>query len=191
MPLIPAVDADLPALAILINAAYAGGDAAAYLDGDRTSPAALRSELAANPSAILYRYTTSAITSDSKGKDTKEEGHLRREEVPAGCVWVEPDSGSGRAETWSFSMLSVNPASQGSGIGKTILREAEDAVRAKGATRMRMTVVSRRHQLIAWYQRHGYNLTGEKEAYSAEDETLGAPSSDNLEFVVLEKVLVS
>jgi hypothetical protein len=52
-----------------------------------------------------------------------------------------------------------------------------------------MTVVSIRESLIAWYQRRGYHLTGERLPFPYDDERFGLPRRPDLEFVVLEKPL--
>jgi hypothetical protein len=53
----------------------------------------------------------------------------------------------------------------------------------------RLTVVSIRDSLIAWYERRGYRRTGETQAFPYEDRRFGTPLRDDLEFVVLEKRL--
>ena len=52
-----------------------------------------------------------------------------------------------------------------------------------------MTVIAQRHELIAWYERRGYRLTGERRPFPATDPRFGLPKRDDLEFVVLEKLL--
>ena len=55
--LTPAIDADLGAVAALVNRAYRADEGwtneSAYLAGQRTSTAALRADLAASPGAVL------------------------------------------------------------------------------------------------------------------------------------------
>jgi ribosomal protein S18 acetylase RimI-like enzyme len=59
-------------------------------------------------------------------------------------------------------MLSVSPELQGGGLGRTLIAAAEDHARTDwGATAMEMTVIERRAELIAWYERVGYRRTGE------------------------------
>jgi len=52
-----------------------------------------------------------------------------------------------------------------------------------------MTVIRQRPELIAWYERRGYRLTGERRSFPYGDERFGQPNRDDLEFVVLEKTL--
>jgi hypothetical protein len=49
-----------------------------------------------------------------------------------------------------------------------------------------MTVISIRRELIDWYIRHGYQLTGERKPFVVPDTRWGIPKQQ-LEFVVLEK----
>jgi hypothetical protein len=50
-----------------------------------------------------------------------------------------------------------------------------------------MTVISVRNELIQWYQRHGYEHTGETKPFP-NDPKFGIPKQ-SLEFVVLKKSL--
>jgi ribosomal protein S18 acetylase RimI-like enzyme len=84
-------------------------------------------------------------------------------------------------------MLTVRPDLQDRRLGRRLLEDAEAYVLARGARRIRMTVVAVRDTLIAWYERRGYRLTGEREPFPYEDQRFGAPNRDDLYFVVLEK----
>ena len=166
--LIIADDADLAAVAALVNSAYRGDTArqgwtheADYLDGQRTDEASLRAELAAKPDARLL-----LLQGDN--------------DVLLGCVWLEP----ARDGAWYLGMLTVRPDTQARQLGRTLLAAAEGLAREAGVRRMRMTVVSRRDTLIAWYERRGYVLTGEVLPFDH-----GEAPRDDLSFVVLEKPL--
>lgn len=92
-------------------------------------------------------------------------------------------------DAW-LGMLSVRPAQQGGGIGRRVVAAAESWVRANWhSRRMRMTVIVQRQELIAWYQRRGYRLTGETAPFYYGDERFGLPRRDDLSFVVMEKPL--
>jgi ribosomal protein S18 acetylase RimI-like enzyme len=87
-------------------------------------------------------------------------------------------------------MFAVSPALQGGGIGKTILAEAERQVRDRwGASRMEMTVLTQRADLIGWYERRGYARTGATEPFPYGDERFGLPRRPDLLFEVLAKAL--
>ena len=54
---------------------------------------------------------------------------------------------------------------------------------------MQMTVIAQRTELIAWYERRGYRLTGETKPFPYGDVSKGLPQRDDLAFVVLAKSL--
>lgn len=67
-----------------------------------------------------------------------------------------------RGKAAYFGMFAVRPELQGAGLGKVIIAEAEHTAREEwGVGEMHMTVISVRHELIAWYERRGYRRTGE------------------------------
>ena len=89
-----------------------------------------------------------------------------------------------------FGMFSVRPDSQGHGIGKRMLDEAERIAREElGVPSMRMTVIDVRNELIDYYARHGYRRTGIHKPFPYGDERFGTPLRDDLRFEVLEKAL--
>ena len=174
MPLIPAVDADLEAVADLVNSAYRGETSrqgwtteADYLDGQRTDAETLRRNLAADPQAAVLVFRDAA------------EGPL------LGTAWLEP----ARDGAWYLGMLTVRPDLQARQLGRTMLAGAEAAAADRGATRIVLTVVHIRDTLIAWYERRGYRLTGEGRPFPYGDESLGLPRRDDLTFVGMEKGL--
>ncbi len=75
-----------------------------------------------------------------------------------GCVNVA-HRGDGLAY---LGLLCVNPQIQARGIGKQLIAAAESTARDTfSADRIEMTVIDRRVELIAWYERHGYTRSGE------------------------------
>jgi len=82
-------------------------------------------------------------------------------------------------------MLSVDPDSQAKGIGKKLLRAAEDHAKKIGCTTVRMTVISVRKELIAWYERNGYQDTGDIKPFP-NDGRYGEHRQP-LQFLVLQK----
>ena len=87
---------------------------------------------------------------------------------------------------WDFS-LSIPRCK--SSIGRALLSSAEDFAKAHGARRIRMGVLNVREALIAWYERRGYERTGETEPFPYGDNRFGTPLRDDLEFVILRKQL--
>jgi GNAT superfamily N-acetyltransferase len=86
-------------------------------------------------------------------------------------------------------MLTVDPARQAGGIGKLIMAHCDDVARAWGCRRMRMTVISVRAELIAYYERRGYAKTGLSEPFPENDPRFGLPKVRGLTFVELAKAL--
>lgn len=86
-----------------------------------------------------------------------------------------------------LGMFSVDPETQGKGIGKIILRSAEEFARSVECTSIYMSVIAVRTELIDWYKRHGYKDTGERKPFM-EDGLTGKHLRD-LEFMTLEKPL--
>ena len=71
-----------------------------------------------------------------------------------------------------------------------MIAEAESlAVRDFFARTMEMTVIQQRLELIAYYERRGYALTGETRPFPLDDERFGLPVTRDLSFVVLAKLL--
>ncbi len=168
----PAVEADLQPLHALVTRAYRGDAArlgwtheADLLDGQRTDVEAL-AEVVGDPGKLILL--------------------ARHGGVLIGCVMLSrQDDGAAY-----LGMLSVDPVRQASGLGRLLLAaaEAEAAVRF-GSDRIEMTVIRQRPELIAWYERRGYVLTGATAAFPMDDERFGLPRRRDLEFVVLSKPL--
>ncbi|TCS12294.1 GNAT family N-acetyltransferase [Caulobacter sp. BK020] len=170
----PAVEPEFTAIVALVNSAYRGEGAqagwtteAGYIDGQRIDLDSLRQDLAEAPNAVLLTLR------DKAG------GPL------LGCVWVEPDAEA--PDAWYLGMLTIRPDQQDRQLGRALLAHGEAYARDRGARRVRLTVVHLRDTLIAWYQRRGYALTGERKPFPV-GERFGRPQRA-LEFVVLEKEL--
>ena len=167
-----ATTADLPALHALIESAYRGDSARAgwtheadLLGGQRTDLAALSDQIADPAQAILVARDGTAL---------------------AGCVAIS-DRGGGTAY---IGLVTVDPARQAGGLGRRLLAAAERAATLHfAAKRAEMTVISLRTELIAWYQRRGYALTGETRPFPGTDPRFGLPTRNDLYFVMLAKLL--
>lgn len=87
-----------------------------------------------------------------------------------------------------LGMLTISPELQNAGLGKKLLQAAEDFARAAQLPKIIMTVITIRHELIAWYNRNGYTDTGKREPFptNLDDVVL---HSEPLEFMILEKFI--
>lgn len=163
---------DLLAIAALMNAAYRGPGSernwcveSGYITGQRTNELLLREELGGGTRFLLARDEVA--------------GTLQ------GCVSLQAIS----PEAWYLGSLTVDPSLQAAGFGRRLLHAAEDYALGRGARKMEITVVHVRYSLIAWYERRGYALTGERRPFPYGDHRFGTPLRNDLEFVVLAKTL--
>lgn len=89
-----------------------------------------------------------------------------------------------------LGMFAVSPRQQNQGLGKRLLQYVENlAVRDWQCQQMEMTVIHQRRELIDWYQRRGYRLSGEQRPFPYGDERYGIPKRDDLVLDVLLKDL--
>lgn len=99
-----------------------------------------------------------------------------------GCVHIEQAGPS-----CYIGMLATSPVHQGQGIGKQLLAAAEEIAAARyGATSYKMSVLSSRPELLAYYERRGYRLTGATSPYPV-DAGVGQPRSMDLRVLELLK----
>ncbi len=170
---------DLAAIVALVNSAYRGEAARAawtheadLLDGQRTDAQGLADELSApDPSTILLLREASGT------------------EILA-CVMLQRYHDNDEALKCHLAMLTVGPAAQARGLGRHMLEVSEDWARQAGCRALRMTVISRRVELVAWYERRGFRRTGETKPFPYGDARFGVPRRNDLEFLVMEKHLL-
>lgn len=141
-----ATAADLATLQPLIQRAYRGAtsrqgwthEADLIPDGERIELAELQAMLADPDERILIGATGDRMI---------------------GCVRVARVTG----DLAYLGLLCVDPLVQAGGYGKRLMTAAEATARDLfGATRIEMTVIEQRHELIAFYHRRGYARTGER-----------------------------
>jgi ribosomal protein S18 acetylase RimI-like enzyme len=164
-----ATAADAPELAAFVNSVYRGPESekgwtteAHLLDGQRTDPESLRAQLAPDHAHMLLARAA--------------DGRL------LGSVYLER-----QPDALYLGMLSVAATLQNQGLGKQLLAAAEDFARQHELPRIRITVISVRHELLAWYERHGYRRTGQVVPFPS-DPRFGL-ARQPLELLVLEKPL--
>lgn len=84
-------------------------------------------------------------------------------------------------------MLTVQPQLQARGIGRQLLAVAEKHARQQQCSSIEMTVISVRHELIAGYNKHGYQFTGATKPFPPNGKF--GIAKQPLEFNVLSKAL--
>ena len=161
--------AEASQLTAFVNRAYRGEEArqgwtteADLLDGQRIDEPGMRDLLAAPDTAMLL----------CRSADDKMLGSFHAQ-IKGPVVYL--------------SMLAVAPAGQGQGVGRFLLSAAENYGRQHGCAISKMTVISVRPELIAYYERRGYHLTGATESFPT-DPRYGIPKQP-LVLLVLEKPL--
>jgi ribosomal protein S18 acetylase RimI-like enzyme len=176
-----ASDTDIPAIVELVTSAYRGEASrqgwtteADLLEGQRIDPEVLAGDLRRPESIVLLASTSGGDTSDAAAS------------ALIGCAHLSRAS----ADTAYFGMFAVRPGTQGTGLGKAILAEAERRASAEwGAATVEMTVIEQRSDLITFYERRGYRRTGELRPFPYGDARFGIPLRDDLRMVVLAKTL--
>lgn len=162
---------DVPAIVSLVESAYRGESSRAgwtteadLLDGQRTDADQVAALLGPGGSVVLL---------------------AERDGATVACCHLEH-----RGDHAYFGMFAVDPRSQAGGIGRAVLAEAERFARAEwSVAQLRMTVITAREDLIAWYERRGYRRTGEHSPFPYGDERFGIPRRDDLAFETLVKSL--
>lgn len=161
---------DIPELVGLVNSAYRGDSSrkgwtteADLLDGELRTNSQSIGELIKRPGAVVLNYKL-----DNK---------------IVGCVFLEK-----QGQRLYLGMLSVSPLIQAQGVGKKLLKASEDYGKQHRCRSIIMNVISLRHELISWYERHGYRKNGETKPFPCDDKF--GIAKQPLEFLVLEKKLV-
>ena len=126
-------------LAQVINDAYAVGEQGLWIDGHtRTTPAEVVE--------LLRDGTMLAATDDGR---------------VVGCAYVRPLDDS----TSDVGLISVAPEAWGGGLGRALVRAAEELMRSHGATTSQLELLvpqmgshAGKDRLRAWYERLGYRV---------------------------------
>ncbi len=161
--------ADISQLNILVNSAYRGEVSkmgwtteADLLDGIRIDEETLKKYLEDHNVIIL--------------KNTDDGGNI------TGCVYLEI-----REPKLYVGMFSVSPVLQGNGVGRNLLQAAETCAKQLNCHTLTMTVISTRLELISWYERRGFNATGETVPFH--DGTKFGVPKQFIELIVMEKTV--
>ncbi|MEO7923165.1 MAG: GNAT family N-acetyltransferase [Chitinophagaceae bacterium] len=170
MPVSVALKEDIPELVSLINSAYRGEASkkgwtteADLLDGEWRTDLPTLTDLINNPEAVVLKYTTAG-------------------NIIVGSVYLEKQE-----RGLYLGMLTVSPQQQAGGIGKQLMKAAEEYAKEKSCPCILMNVISLRDELIAWYERLGYHKTGETKPFPV-DNRFGTPTRP-LEFAIMQKAI--
>jgi GNAT superfamily N-acetyltransferase len=130
MPIRTATTSDVPTLERLINAAYVVE--LFFKVGDRINAEGLR--------ALQAKGTFLLLEADGD---------------PIGSVYVEL-----RGDRGYIGLLAVDPARQGGGFGRALMKAAEAYCRSHGALHADLSVVNLREELPPFYRHLGYSDCG-------------------------------
>ena len=187
---------DVDALEQLLNRCYRQAEGwtneADLVGGIRTT----KDELLAvinDPKHYVFIYPKTT-TSERDGKET---GEL------LGCIAVDikddiaTNQRAGNQKAY-IGMFAVLPELQGLGVGHQILQAAETFAQrhlqantqtpAQNPARLTMSILSHRPELLAYYQRRGYQLNGNSMPFPV-DGNNGEPKRQDLELLELEKMV--
>ena len=182
---------DVSALEQLLNLCYRQDEGwtneADLVGGIRTTADELAGVIA-NPKHYVFVYPQT----DTGERGGKEIGEL------LGCIAVDikVETGSGKKSHNNkayIGMFAVHPKLQGAGIGNVILQAAETFAERhlksnNQPTRLTMSILSHRPELLAYYQRRGYQLNGNSMPFPV-DGNNGEPKRNDLVLLELEKIV--
>ena len=159
---------DISSLVSLMDNAYRGegskqgwtSEADLFIGNKRTDEETV-TKLINKPGSVFLKYTN-------------ENGIIE------GCVFLHK-----KESRLYLGMFSVSPSAQGKGIGKRLLNAADEYAKEQHCSLIYMTVITVREDLIAWYEKNGYQRTGKVLPFPV-DERFGIPTQP-LEMIVLEK----
>ncbi|MBS7564547.1 GNAT family N-acetyltransferase [Mucilaginibacter sp. Bleaf8] len=160
---------DVSEVVALVNSAYRGETSkqgwtseSHLLEGIRIDEAELTSYFA-HPEVTMLKYTNEA------------------NEI-IGFVYLEKTKNN----KLYLGMLTVKPTLQAGGIGRQLLEAATAFAREIGCTVIKISVITSRHELIAWYQRRGFVATGQTMPLATHNSVAKQP----VELMIMEEQVV-
>ncbi len=166
---------DLLQINQLVNLSYRGEMSklgwtteAYILAGQRTDPTLLSEEF--NEPKTLF---------------LKAEAVFNNKKMIIGCVKIKKIND----EEYYLGMLTCHPQYQNKKIGSKVLNHIEGYLIKNKVKRIKILVISTRQELISWYERRNYKLTGKTEPFYYQDTRFGIPLKNDLFFVELIKEL--
>lgn len=149
---------DLSALLSLVNTTYRGEsskkgwtDESSFVGGDiRVDEEALTNYLT-DPDIYILKYT-----------DANDQ--------IIGCVNLHK-----KQDKLHLGMFAVQPELQSAGVGKILLQASEECAKRLNCKAINLTVIQGRDELIAYYERKNYVLTGRSFPFPVEYHKFGVP----------------
>jgi ribosomal protein S18 acetylase RimI-like enzyme len=167
----PATEGDCPRIVDLVESAYRGDRSRAgwtteadLLDGQRTDLDEVRAIVADPQARIVLAFEAGELVGNIVARNEPDGVHI--------------------------GMFAVRPTLQARGIGRLLLEAAERVATSEfSSTRAVLHVLTRRSELLAWYERRGYRDTGARERFPEGNPRVGIPRVPDLEFAIMGKSL--
>ncbi|RYP51202.1 hypothetical protein DL768_003408 [Monosporascus sp. mg162] len=196
-------------LARIVNEVYVEAEAGIWRDGyQRTSATEVAELIRAGELAVAFLVSgnskSSGITNKSETNDDKDNNVTRSQPQPQpiGCVCIKKlaasdnDGEDAREEKGEFGMLALDAAHRGDGLGRAMVRFAEERCRGRGLTTVQLELLFPtafehvfKARMQRWYTRMGYAEVGLRSF--AEDFPCLAPLlAGPCEYRIFEKKLV-
>lgn len=164
---------DAPSISALVNSAYRGESSrngwtteADFLSGQRTDAEAIAEIITQESQCILLCEQQNRLI-----------GSVQLEKIDSNVCY--------------FGMFAIDPQLQARGLGKIFIQECERFAKEEWHCHtMEMTVITIRKELIEWYERRGYQRTGEIRPFPYGNERFGIPLRPDIELGVLRKRLL-
>ncbi|RYP34035.1 hypothetical protein DL767_004477 [Monosporascus sp. MG133] len=173
----PAAADDAPfvdRLVRIVNEVYLEAEVGIWRDGfQRTSAAEVAEMIRAGELAVAYLVNgnsrSSSISNKSDTNDDKDSNMARSQPQPQpqpiGCVCIKklPVGEDAGEEKGEFGMLALDAAHRGGGLGRAMVRFAEDRCRGRGLATVQLELLfptafehAFKARLQRWYARMGY-----------------------------------
>jgi N-acetylglutamate synthase-like GNAT family acetyltransferase len=135
---------DVPEVVALVNSAYRGETS----KQGWTSESHLLEGIRIDEAEMQIYFDRPEVT---LLKNVNESGEI------TGFVYLEEV----KNERLYLGMLTVKPTLQAGGMGRRLLAAADEHARSLGCQAVKISVITTRLELIAWYERRGFVATGE------------------------------
>ena len=170
---------DVADIVTLLNTCYRGSDGwtteAGILTGERITPEAVQDMLAGKRHYFFVLENNGQVDTDIN-------------DALLGCIVVQLDMAA-HQQTAFVEMTAVHPSVQKQGVGGEMLQSVETfAGQHLRQGWMKLSVVEPRAELIAYYERRGYERT--HNVYALPEADYGQPIAEGLKMVELQKRLL-